>query len=484
MPPVFEWRELRTILTQTTNFYLLSIAYLALPITTWFILRGRQEGPSHALWCLGNAMFAITLLIMSARPDIPPWIGFSVSSAIAYLSYTLRFMALDLDSSPSKTLRKPLLWVAIFSAFGAMVDYAVDYGRNSVIINSSVQAIMSFAIAWKAHLWANRSRIREINLIAIGYMVLGLVLVIRPLVVPLALPADGFAAEDLNLSLLIAAALVAAIMGNLGYLGACLSRYEDNLRMETTERAVEKQKLLDVELADRAKAGALVELETLLRRREAVVDGLVKEVLRPIQAVSSVLEKIQVGLRDEWDRDQAGTLLRRVETLLRRISTTVSNTVTEARYLDSHRQPVKQEVEIDVLLSLALAEMSREERQRMLITNDTISASARVDVNFLRAAFRNLIGYVLLKYPDDHPIYISISEKEETPTMVWHIRCALPSARTTLGDTMNMRKHHDIDELGLGMMIARRAISLHNGSIVVINLDDHEVNLMVNIPMF
>lgn len=470
------------------SFFLIGIAYAAIPLTVWYILRTRTCGASARYWCVGNGLFAVTLLLMGARSFVPEWVGYSVASAVAYLSYSLRHASIQLEAGDAPSSVHRALHVAlVLGAAGFWIDGAVGYQRNSVLINSAIQMVFSVAIAWQAYRIYKSDDHKDFLLVFVGYVLMAAALGFRLMVLDLDISRTGVANHESSIFIVFIAALACVILGNIGFVGHALRRYELLLKTNEAKLVQEKERRAAVEQAVAEKQKLLDELSVLMSQREIVTQNLVAEVLKPMQRMSGSLEHFTASLRQRGDADALLPMVRRLETFLRRVSTTASNAVTHARYLPDKSEVFRQEIEINLINDLILADLSFNERSRIDTVVDVCSQTVRLDFELFRIALLNLVSRALCHGDCYNRIEIRIEETDNPAALAWNISSlpedAAGKPEPTLSGTPEKVPLSKILQPAddLACQVAHRAIALHNGELFKDESADG-IRFLVRIP--
>ena len=470
------------------SFFLTGIAYAAIPFTVWYILRSRTYGASALCWCVGNGLFAVTLLLMGSRAFIPEWIGYSVASTIAYLSYSLRYASLQLEAGDAPTKAHCALYFALMlGAVGFLIDWLVGYQRNSVLINSAVQTVFSVAIAWQAYRIYKKDGHRDFLLVIFGYMLMAGALAFRVIVLDVDISRTGIADHESSIFIVFSAALACVILGNIGFVGHALRRYELLLRKNQAKLVQEQERRTVVERAVTEKQKLLDELSVLMNQREIVTQNLVAEVLKPMQRMSGSLEHFTASLRQSGDADALLPMVRRLETFLRRVSTTASNAVAHARLLHDKTEIFRQEIEIHLINDLILADLSFNERSRIKTMVEVPSQTVRLDFELFRIAILNLVSRALCHGDLYNQIEIKIEESDNPAALTWIISSTPEDAAREMDQSLyDMPEKMQFNKIlkpadDLACQVAHRAITLHSGELFKNETSDG-IRFLVRIP--
>ncbi len=173
-----------------------------------------------------------------------------------------------------------------------------------------------------------------------------------------------------DFALLVCTALVAALYGNLGYLGMALDRIGASGRQA---REAQRSQASLREVAEES----LRALRSLLQEREQLQQMLVHEIRQTLHNASGALQAAAIALAAllhatspaEADRvgRQVGERLQRAQGVSGDVRSVLDNTLAAASLLARHAPVVLQDTEIDFLIAMVLGDLTEAQRGRVQV---------------------------------------------------------------------------------------------------------------------
>jgi len=461
--------------------FVVGLIHVALPLCAWNVLYRKHDRRSVALWCSGSLLFGAGFMLISLRDVYPSWLTFTVGGPLAFAAYPLRCAALRRELGlRASGWRDTTFWLVVSAAYlGGLVF--IDAARPRLAISTSVHLLGAGLLTWLAWRGYRRSRFRSAALLAATSGVFALALAFR-LGVNL-LQGDAFRAMAVtaDFALMFAASFVAALYGNLGYMGIALESASRKELQRTAELAREHERLLQSELRLREQATLLEERAQLLRQREEMLGALAHEVRQPLNnalaAVTSATHVIESADRDPacalGGRQAAAERLRRANTVLMQVNSALDNTLADAVLLSGVEPVARQDVDLDTLLALSLGDIDACLQSRVRIERDSCTRTASMNTGLLRLALRNVLANALNYSPPGSPVLARIVDSDDPLAIVFEICDEGPGIAAELQPrlfTRGARGSQVYNHLGhgLGLYIVRRVMELHSGEVQVL----------------
>jgi signal transduction histidine kinase len=191
----------------------------------------------------------------------------------------------------------------------------------------------------------------------------------------------------------LGAAAVAALFGNLGYLGMVLEdlhRTELQARQaqldETASRTAAEQTALELQ-------ALLAQRDELAEEREGLLQMLAHEIRQPLQSAGQAMQGAVQVLRDPRGAPaaQVGAQLMQAQAVLGEVRSVLDNTLAAATLLSRGTPLVRQEVALDFLVELTLGDLGARQLDRLTVDWRTDIDSLEVEPGLVRLALRNLL---------------------------------------------------------------------------------------------
>jgi PAS domain S-box-containing protein len=209
------------------------------------------------------------------------------------------------------------------------------------------------------------------------------------------------------------------------------------------------------------------ELDRLLRERSEMLDVLAHEVRQPLNNASAALQSAAASLAGRGEQ-QAQQRLTRAQAVLGQVLAGVDNTLAAASLLAGAASIARVDTDIDTLIAVTVADLPREQRDRIVVHRHTATRTALMDMSLLRLALRNLLSNALKYAPGVSPVTLHVIDFDEPAALQFEVADAGPGIPRELLPrlfTRGARGHGGTESThGLGLYIVRRVMDLHGGS--------------------
>ena len=443
-----------------TTFRLIGFVDVVLPISVWFVLRGKHPRQSLLSWCAGAAAFGVGSVLAGLREMLPPLLAFHVAALLVHASFPLRAGALRLE------MGRPAAWARLALTWAVIHALAVAISMISV----TALHVASVAIQWGATLWLaitagmvwKLTRLPSARLIAAAHAIF--LVAVSGLIIQALLAGGAFriSGDSLGTVLAAAASLLTAMYGSLGFVGLAIERAH---RSELS-----RAQALAREAAQRVAAEAQSrQLKDWLNEREEMLRLLAHEVRQPLNNAMAALHATHraLGAKD-LDHAAASSRVRRAEGVLSQIAVTLDNTLAATALLASPDRIEPRDVDVDAVTALSIGDLPPEQRQRIQLHRVSQVRTAMMDSGLMRLALRNLLSNACLYTPPDAPVVLRVTDSDEPLGLVFavidHGAGIAPGLASRLFQR-GVRGQRDAGGHGLGLYVVRRVMELHGGSV-------------------
>lgn len=220
--------------------------------------------------------------------------------------------------------------------------------------------------------------------------------------------------------------------------------------------------------ATRAMQDAKEEALTRLKERSEMLDVLAHEVRQPLNNASAALQAASVELARDG-RKAADEPLRRAEVVLGEVQASIGNTLAVASLLVGGERIEGVDTDIDALIEVAIADMPRDQRARVVVERATNTRTASMEPGLMRLALRNLLSNALRCSPPGSPVVVRVSDSDEPLALIVDVVDRGCGIADDLRPRLFQRgvKGPGGRRQGLGLYIVHRVMELHRGSVAV-----------------
>lgn len=208
------------------------------------------------------------------------------------------------------------------------------------------------------------------------------------------------------------------------------------------------------------------ELDRLLRERSEMLDVLAHEVRQPLNNASAALQSAAASLAGRGEH-QVQERLTRAQAVLGQVLAGVDNTLAAASLLAGGGRLARLDTDIDTLVAVTIADLPREQRDRIAVHRHTATRTALMDMSLMRLALRNLLSNALKYAPAGSTVALHVMDFDEPAALQFDIADAgrgIPRELLPRLFTRGARGGNPEPGHGLGLYIVRRVMDLHGGS--------------------
>jgi PAS domain S-box-containing protein len=226
------------------------------------------------------------------------------------------------------------------------------------------------------------------------------------------------------------------------------------------------------------------ELDRLLRERSEMLDVLAHEVRQPLNNASAALQSAAASLAGRGEQ-QAQQRLMRAQAVLGQVLAGVDNTLAAASLVAGAGRIARLDTDIDTLIAVTIADLARDQRERVVVHRHTATRTALMDMSLLRLALRNLLSNALKYAPGASPVTLHVLDFDEPPALQFEVADTGPGiARELLPRlfTRGARGGGAEATHGLGLYIVRRVMDLHGGSAELVRTGAQGTVMRLTLP--
>ncbi|GCL63387.1 sensor histidine kinase [Pseudaquabacterium pictum] len=369
------------------------LLHLLMACAAWLMLRGPRHAQAVQLWAAGTLLLGACLALGGLADPLPPHLPAVLQQAglpaLLLAGLVLRLLALrrhmgrplHLGSWSVAAAALGLGWAACLQSDDPRV--AASYANAVLILGTAITG----QHAWEA---STRSGARTGRWLAWTEWLLTAALVLRAFAIAAAPPSAG----RWDWWLVVGAAALAALFGNLGCLGMVL---DDLHRAELQARQAQMDETASREAAEQTAQelqALLSQRDELAEERESLLQMLAHEIRQPLQSAGQAMQDAVQVLRQPRGASagQVRAQLLQAQTVLGDVRSVLDNTLAAATLLSRGTPLVRQEVALDFLVELTLGDLGARQLDRLTVDWRTDVDSLEVEPGLVRLALRNLLN--------------------------------------------------------------------------------------------
>ncbi|PTT78303.1 hypothetical protein DBR42_23850 [Pelomonas sp. HMWF004] len=208
------------------------------------------------------------------------------------------------------------------------------------------------------------------------------------------------------------------------------------------------------------------ELDQLLHERSEMLDVLAHEVRQPLNNASAALQSAAASLAGRGEH-QAHERLLRAQVVLGQVLAGVDNTLAAASLLAGGGRIARLDTDIDTLIAVTIADLPRDQRERIVVRRHTATRTALMDMSLLRLALRNLLSNALKYAPGSSPVTLHVMDFDEPAALQFEVADEGPGISRELLPRLFTRGARggggSESGHGLGLYIVKRVMDMHGG---------------------
>ncbi len=439
------------------------LLFIVMPLAVLALLWRRHPRLHLLAWTASGVCMGLMACLIGLRGVAPDWLSVPVANALGFAAYALKVQVLRLEQGIVAFWGRALaVWTLCLGLF--LVAWLTPWSAvDRQLITGGVTmagATLVALLAWRLNRHLDSPGAR---LIALSFGLLAATIVLRAGRMVLGLTDNLPISPQPDYLLMVTAAMLASLCGNVGYMGMVLDRAR--LGEQRQRQALEQLQQAQAvhEQADRARAAVRGE-----RYRSSQV--LAHEVRQPLHNAAVSLQAVHAALVHLPAAGEARRALGQVQAVIRRVSSSLDNTVAAASLLTSEERVARHEVELAMLVDLCVGDLPAEARGRVQVVHRADARSASMELGLVRLALRNLLINATQYAPPDTPVTLRLLDSDEPLALVIEVDDQGPGlpedVYAALFDPDHRPPPHSVAPgHGLGLHIVQRVAALHRGGL-------------------
>ena len=445
-------------------------------VLAWLMLYRAHAWVPVTLWALGGLCFCAGFLLFADRVDQPRLPKYVLANVLFMAALILRAQALRID------LRRPRLSPAGLGLIALPllpVLPLAQWSHDSMYLFYADTVTVGYAL-WLVRLALQVGIVgpsRSSKLLALlEFCWIGSVMM-RILTQLLNWP-NGLVIDRWDYAVFSVCTVVAAVCSNLAYAGMALDRSRTATLRALESQATETARRETAEHNAGELRAMLQQRDRLAAEREQLLQVLAHEIRQPLHHASGALQSATLALQSSRDDGtaQAAQRVEQAEAVLADVHSVLDNTLAATRLMGRLEPLTLQEVELTLLVELALGDLPQAERQRVHVQRQPGLYIAELEPGLVRLALRNLLRNAFLHGGPAARVSLHIAERADPPALCLSVAdtgrgapAALlaavsstapvggPEAAVTTGPGAALQQR------GLGLPLVRRVMALHGG---------------------
>ena len=446
------------------------VLYGLLALTLWWLLRRRHPPLPLALWITGALLAGGALALLGLHDLLPDWLSPGLAFHCLLGAMLLRILALRFELGLALRLQRALAaWLlggAVYQLAGLL---PLPQARLSLSALMLVAAALVFARHAVAVGQALGSRIG--HGLAAAESLLALAITLRTTATLL----HWMPAEDIgntwDLVAAVTLAVLAALFGNLGYLGLVLGR---SRAAERAASAVQWEERLRRDAAEDRTASLrdlLHQRDELAAERDQLLKLLAHEIRQPLHNASGALQAARAVLGEPGQDmlPRATERLQRAQGVLAEVHSVLDNTLAAANLLGGGDALYVPDTPLMPLLQQALGDLPDAQRRLVRVQWQDLPDTAELEAGLVRLALRNLLRNAFSHGGPAVSVVIQCERQAMPPAVVLSVidDGVGPPPGWQPAPHAGLARHAGTRAAprGLGLYIVREVMSRHGGSL-------------------
>lgn len=373
------------------------LLHMLMACATWLMLRGPREAAALHLWAAGTLALGLGLAVGGLADTLPRALPAALHAgllmgllpALVLAAMLLRVLALRQHQGQPLQLGAGLAivgllalgWIASLQAGDPMV--LRSYANAVLIVGTAITGRQAWIDG------RQRRGGRTARWLAWTEWLLCAALLLRAFTLADPTPSAG----RWDWWLAVAAAALAALFGNLGFLGMVMDRLH---RAELQARQAQIDETASREAAEQtaqALQALLAQRDELADEHDSLLQMLAQEIRTPLGQAEQAMQGAMRVLRhpDGASAAQVNSQLQQAQDVLGDVRAVLDNTLAAATLLSREAPLVRQDVALDFLIELTLGDLPPQQLDRLTVEWLTDVDTLEVEPGLVRLALRNLL---------------------------------------------------------------------------------------------
>ncbi len=244
------------MLHSQTTLILAAVLFITLPLLVGLLLQSTAK-PSVAWWCAGGVLAGTGLVFMGLRPWLPLGVTFHLANTCLLGSFVLWSQSLRSQMDRSWPWHWVALWLLLCAAFYSVLMAYFSPSDRGFYMRLAL-GCLSLYTAYQAWRLSRQVRSRNAAIIAVNYVVLGLMLVVQGLLTARSISVPSPFSNTWDASLLALTALLTALIAHVGYVGMVLDMAaNERITAQLAAQGARQTRLLDLALQRSDRRGRM-----------------------------------------------------------------------------------------------------------------------------------------------------------------------------------------------------------------------------------
>ncbi len=216
----------------STAFTITGLLYLLMPLVVWVTL-ARQRSPKVVLWCTGGFLFGLGAILIGLRGSIPTLVSIPIANILLFSASMLSIQALRLELAAPWRTAWIVTAVVVYAGVFVLIQEWLENEALRVELGLLSNGLLIIYLSTLARRIAKNQDSGKANWIAGINLLLGSIMILRVAELILGAPSTTVLVSQPTTILMVFAAMLSVVVGNVAYVGIFLDRAHRRESMET-----------------------------------------------------------------------------------------------------------------------------------------------------------------------------------------------------------------------------------------------------------